>query len=235
MGGGRKKSGRKSGRKTGGGGGVVARSLFEDQAVAAIKEVEEQEVEEKGEVEEGPAYVPTPEDMKMLNSILGQPAWEKVEARVQELQAGGQLTENLLQAAVHLLGVCETRGEPEEVTQMLTKVASLVAYTLSSSHLSAELILIDVLMKLEPEVNQGPAKERMVDAFAGEADKGNFLESLQEMLTSLLDQNEPMEALLEKTVEENQDESFTGMIEMVKTRKLACARMKVLISIAEGL
>mmetsp|Transcript_31824 Transcript_31824/g.69517 ORF Transcript_31824/g.69517 Transcript_31824/m.69517 type:complete len:260 (-) Transcript_31824:692-1471(-) len=178
-----------------------------------------------------PTFKPNPQDMKTLNQIVAIGKWDEVEKTVKAMSERGELTEGLLEAAVHLITVCQNMGEASQVTQTLEKVANLIAFCLQSGYMPPNVKLMDKLMTMDPVSQEAAIKETMLEAFNnGGVDKSEFVAELEGMVEQMDEQNSAMQAELDSAAAAGLQTA--NMIEMVKTRKSAVERMQFLLKLA---
>jgi len=177
-----------------------------------------------------PSFQPNPADLKKLNEIVAIGQWDKVEAKVKEMAARNEVNEGLLEAAVHLITVCQQMGEATQVTQTLEKVANLIAFCLQTSYMPPNVRLMDDVMKMDLATQQADVKARLIYAFNNDVNKEEFVAELQGMIEQMDEQNGAMQAEFDKAAAESAV-PMDNMMAMLNTRKTAVDRMKGLIAL----
>eukprot|EP00976_Prorocentrum_cordatum_P068920 1179330-Prorocentrum_minimum.AAC.3 len=121
-----------------------------------------------------PSFKPNPQDMKTLNEIVAIGKWDEVEKKVKAMSERGEVSEGLLEAAVHLITVCHNLGEASQKpnaasitdvrnaeTQTLEKVANLIAFCLQSGYMPPNVKLMDKVMTMDPVSQEAESKSRI--------------------------------------------------------------------------
>mmetsp|Transcript_840 Transcript_840/g.1480 ORF Transcript_840/g.1480 Transcript_840/m.1480 type:complete len:258 (-) Transcript_840:121-894(-) len=178
-----------------------------------------------------PSFKPNPADLKTLNEIVSIGKWDKVEEKVKDMAMKNEVTEGLLEAAVHLITVCQQMDEASQVTETLEKVANLIAFCLQTSYMPPVVKLMDDLMKMDPVSQQALVKSRMIFAFNSDVNKEDFVKELEGMIEQMDEQNGAMQVEFDQAAAAQMP--VTNMMAMLNTRRTAVERMQTLLALSK--